>query len=85
MHNDIYLVHDGDAFHRTHPNMLEEEKMVFCGHVHAVWQVRRNMLNVGVDCYHFRPWPWDKAAQYIRERYDYWKEHEAEYDRIIGY
>lgn len=25
------------------------------GHVHSVWKVQRNMLNVGVDCWNYKP------------------------------
>lgn len=76
VHHGITLVHDGEAFHRTHPEVLEGGGLVFCSHVHEIWKVRRNLLNVGVDVWHFAPVPWLKAAQYLQERFDYWKEHE---------
>lgn len=73
------LVHDGEEFVRNHKEW--RELPVFAGHVHAIWQVRRNILNVGVDTFHFRPWLWEKAVEYQRERYEYWRQHEARFDR----
>lgn len=31
------------------------ERFSLCGHVHGVWKVQKNMLNVSVDVHYFRP------------------------------
>lgn len=70
----VALTHDGEKFVRQ--NKEWEDRPVFCGHVHEIWKVRRNMLNIGVDVWHFLPVLWDKAVQYQKERFDYWVENE---------
>lgn len=76
----ITLVHDGDAFKRTvEPDC--RERLVFCGHVHEIWKVRENLLNVGVDVWHFYPVEWDRARQYLQERFDYWKKEKVKHEQ----
>jgi len=31
------------------------ESFNLCGHIHDVWKVQKNILNVGVDVWHYRP------------------------------
>lgn len=73
---DVALTHDGDEFmrhyggaNRGYPDW--RGKPVFCGHVHEIWKFKNNMLNVGVDVWHFRPVQWYHALAYWQERYDY--------------
>lgn len=76
----IMLVHDGGAFRQAmEPDC--DERLIFCGHVHEIWKVRENLLNVGVDVWHFYPVEWDRARQYLQERFDYWKKEEAKHER----
>ncbi len=46
---------------------------VFCSHVHDVWKMRGNALNVGVDVWHFRPVAFDQALEYWKYRYEYYR------------
>lgn len=77
--DEAILVHDGGGFLRTMRQKGVEywgiEVPILCGHVHQIWQVQGNMLNVGVDVWHFRPIEWDVAVTYWKDRYIYWKEH----------
>lgn len=42
---------------RISENTFSSEKYSFAitGHIHGLWKVQRNMINVGVDAWHFRP------------------------------
>lgn len=43
-------------FHLNHyPRNVSSERFTLCGHVHAGRKLWRNALNVGVDCWGFRP------------------------------
>lgn len=72
----VLLIHDGEQYERRR-TIERSNQLTFCGHVHAIWQVKANKLNVGVDTNHFRPWAWEDAAAYLAERFDYWRQHEA--------
>ena len=43
----IYLNH--------YPTNCSEEMFNVTGHIHGTWKVQRNMINVGVDAWHFMP------------------------------
>lgn len=49
IHNDCqyYLVH--------HPKDGRKDMFNLVGHVHGCWRIQRNMINVGVDVWNFRP------------------------------
>lgn len=55
---DLHLVH--------YPSKGIERAFNICGHVHGAWKVQKNMLNVGVDNFHFRPVPLEKVFFYYR-------------------
>lgn len=75
VYDDVVLVHEGDAFLRAHPGPENKKRPVFCGHVHQVWQMRGNLMNVGVDTWHFRPIEWGVAKAYWQSRWDYYVAH----------
>ncbi len=70
---DTVLVHDGNHLLRQAPELVDTP--VFCGHVHELWKVQGNMLNVGVDVWHFRPVQFADAKEYLKHHYEYWKAH----------
>jgi len=44
-----------------------------CGHIHGLWKVQRNMINVGVDAWHFIPVSEEQIIFYmngIKKHYD---------------
>ena len=43
-------------FHLVHePTKSIPDMFNIVGHIHGLWKVKRNMINVGVDAWHFRP------------------------------
>lgn len=56
----------GDYYcHLTHyPSRSTPECFNLVGHIHSSWKVQKNMLNVGVDCNHFRPHDLDYAVDF---------------------
>jgi len=62
----VILLHDGEKYTGV-------DAPVFCSHVHDVWKMRGNLLNVGVDVGHFRPVAFDRALEYWKYRYDYYQ------------
>jgi len=67
--DDVTLLHDGGKYEGI------GNQPVFCSHVHEVWKMRANLLNVGVDVWHFQPVEFGKAVAYWEYRYAYWKAH----------
>lgn len=63
----IFLVHDPGQVAPLGPMEKPDDAMVVCGHVHADWKFLPNKLNVGVDCWHFRPVPVGKVIDYCDE------------------
>lgn len=50
----------------THyPTCGRSESLNLVGHIHALWKVQRNALNVGVDCNHFAPHDLDQSVRFI--------------------
>jgi len=44
------------VFNLTHcPTDAVEDMFNIVGHIHSLWKVKRNMVNVGVDAWHFKP------------------------------
>lgn len=70
--NQVALVHNGQAWQKQ-PNLLGDNVPVFCANVHEIWKMKGNLLNVGVDVWHFYPVEWDKAKEYWQYRYDYYR------------
>ncbi len=47
---------DGIILHMNHyPTKAVEGKFNIVGHVHGLWRVQPNMINVGLDAWHFLP------------------------------
>lgn len=38
-----------------YPTNMVEDRFNIVGHIHGLWKVQPNMVNVGVDAWHFRP------------------------------
>jgi len=45
----------GTIYMRHVPNETYQEGLHFCGHVHTKWRFNRNIVNVGVDVWDFKP------------------------------
>lgn len=47
---------DGTSLHMNHyPTKAVKDKFNIVGHIHGLWKVQPNMVNVGVDAWHFLP------------------------------
>ncbi len=47
------------------------DRPIFGAHVHEIWKMKGNLLNCGVDVWHFRPVNVEDAKRYWQHRYDY--------------
>lgn len=65
---------EGIPCYLTHyPTQASKKRFNLVGHIHSGWKVQLNMLNVGVDCHHFRPVPAEMVPFYftaIKKYYD---------------
>jgi calcineurin-like phosphoesterase family protein len=58
---DVY----GHKFDLVHePSHRNEEVFTLFGHIHKLQMVKRNALNVGVDCHNFRPITFEEVMQW---------------------
>lgn len=76
----VWLAHDGEEFRDMNPipgpQPWGHERMpIFAAHVHEVWKQRANVLNCGVDVWHFRPVSFGDAMDYWRKRWEYYTAH----------
>jgi calcineurin-like phosphoesterase family protein len=46
---------DEKVFVNHFPTKTKKEQFNICGHIHGLWKVQRNAINVGVDAWHFTP------------------------------
>jgi calcineurin-like phosphoesterase family protein len=53
--NKIIDINGEPVFINHYPTNCLEELFNITAHVHGVWKVQRNMVNVGVDAWHFQP------------------------------
>ncbi len=61
------------CFLTHYPTQSRKDRFNLVGHIHSGWKVQLNMLNIGVDCWHFRPVPLSDVAFYfnaIKNYYD---------------
>jgi calcineurin-like phosphoesterase family protein len=62
---DCWLVH--------YPTLARADRFNLVGHVHGLWQVQKNSLNVGVDAHSLRPLHEETVRDFYRgivERFD---------------
>lgn len=56
IHTKIVIKLRGLEFHLNHyPIKMSPAFFNITGHIHSLWKVQRNAVNVGVDAWHFRP------------------------------
>ena len=54
--DDLIIDIDGEEVFLNHyPTNAKEDMFNVVGHIHGTWKVQRNMINVGVDAWHFAP------------------------------
>lgn len=65
----------------THyPTQGRDDRFNIVGHIHGVWKVQLNMLNVGVDVHHFSPVPEERINFFYNAICKYFDE-----DAWVGY
>ena len=68
------VLSNGEKVYLNHyPTEARADLFNIVGHIHGCWKVQKNMLNVGVDAWHFKPVPEDKVLfqmNGIRNFYD---------------
>ena len=82
---------NGESVHLNHyPDRADPYQFNIVGHIHGLWKVQRNMINVSTDAWHFTPVSEDQivfAMTAIRKYYDgnvFAGELEQNIDNIIG-
>jgi len=56
--DDLTIEIDGEeVFINHYPTSAKDSCFNIVGHIHGTWKVQRNMINVGVDAWHFTPVP----------------------------
>lgn len=56
MQKDDDIQIDGQQFYLNHyPSQCLDSSFALTGHIHGLWKVQKNMVNVGVDAWHFKP------------------------------
>ena len=54
--NELEVDVNGEKIYINHyPTNRKPQMMNIVGHIHVTWKVKRNMINVGVDAWHFVP------------------------------
>jgi len=61
IYDELTINIQGVDFYLNHyPNKCIDKEMSLCGHIHGLWKVQKNMINVGTDAWHFMPVSEDK-------------------------
>ena len=57
MHEEFVLNINNRDFYLNHYPLNCKKQPLFgiTGHIHGLWKVQKNMINVGVDAWHFKP------------------------------
>ncbi len=53
--NDVCDEHMNQIYIQHYPTRSIARYFNLVGHIHTAWKVQKNMLNIGVDCWHFFP------------------------------
>jgi len=74
VHDDLVVEIKDNKFYLNHyPTNCKKDMFNICGHIHGLWKVQRNMINVGVDAWHFMPVSEEQIIFYmngIKKHYD---------------
>jgi calcineurin-like phosphoesterase family protein len=60
------------AYVTHYPTRARKDRFNLVGHIHTAWKVQLNMVNVGVDCNHFRPHDLAKMYFYYQAISDFY-------------
>lgn len=72
--HDTEITKNGLNLYINHyPSLAKIDKWNICGHVHNSWRFQKNTINVGVDCWQFKPVSIEqikKLMEAIEKHYD---------------
>lgn len=71
--NNIIVIGDNSFYLNHYPKNGRIDMFNLVGHVHGAWKIARNMLNLSVDVWHFKPVSLTQVLKYrdsIRTYYD---------------
>jgi len=61
INEDLTMTIEGTEYFLTHkPTETIPDMFNLTGHIHGLWKVQKNMINIGTDCWHFFPIPEEK-------------------------
>jgi len=56
IHDELEIEIDGVKMYLNHyPTKCKDDMFNLTGHIHGLWKVQKNMINVGCDTWHFKP------------------------------
>ena len=56
MVNEATITLGEQEYYLNHyPAKCIDKPFAITGHIHGLWKVQKNMINVGVDAWHFKP------------------------------
>lgn len=56
IHEELTIEIKGRKYYLNHyPVNCIDKEFSLTGHIHGLWKVQKNMINVGVDAWHFKP------------------------------
>jgi calcineurin-like phosphoesterase family protein len=74
IYDNLVITINGENVYLNHyPEKCSTEMINICGHIHGLWRVQRNTVNVGVDAWHMMPISEEMIIFYfnaIRKFYD---------------
>jgi len=74
IYDSLELEVEGIKIYLNHyPTNMVEDRFNIVGHIHGLWKVQPNMVNVGVDAWHFKPVSFDEikfVKTAIEKHYD---------------
>jgi len=51
----VIKIQNREYYLNHYPGNCLDVEFAITGHIHGLWKVQKNMINVGVDAWHFRP------------------------------
>jgi len=67
----LVLIHDPAA------SCVDRNKVFIVGHIHDLFKVHKNVINVGVEVWDFAPVSWDQIKELIEKEVKPWQEEQS--------
>lgn len=61
----ILLIHNPNELTKSE---IDQFDLILCGHVHEIWEIRCNIINVGVDVCNFMPISFDEIIKKLNKK-----------------